>query len=179
MSDDKVLQLLEDQQKTMHQQTLLLQQMTKLLQAQGIISTNIPQTPNSTKTALMESLAHSMTDFVYEPESVFEKEANTLENHDKVTLLWRKMPNQVHERFFNYVLPMKPVDMTLKDTVDKLNKLFGKAKTQVSQRYKCLQLEKKDSEDFKEYASRVNLQCELFKIPDLKIDQFKGLIFVL
>ncbi|XP_037816409.1 uncharacterized protein K02A2.6-like [Lucilia sericata] len=69
--------------------------------------------------------------------------------------------------------------MSLKDTVDKMNKLFGKAETQVSQRYKCLQLAKADGEDFKEYASRVNLQCELFKMTDLKIDQFKCLIFVL
>ena len=48
----------------------------------------------------MESLSHSMTDFVFEPESdlifqawcdryvhVFEKEANTLEDYDKVALL--------------------------------------------------------------------------------------------
>ena len=39
MSDDKVVQLLENNQNAMHQQTLLLQQMAQLLQAQGIAST--------------------------------------------------------------------------------------------------------------------------------------------
>ncbi|XP_061400453.1 uncharacterized protein K02A2.6-like, partial [Musca vetustissima] len=36
-----------------------------------------------------------------------------------------------------------------------------------------------ENEDFKEYASRVNLQCELFKLDNLTIDQFKCLIFIL
>ena len=47
------------------------------------------------------------------------------------------------------------------------------------QRYKCLQLTKSDNEDFKEYGSKVNLQCELFKLYEMQIDQFKCLIFVL
>ena len=98
---------------------------------------------------------------------VFEKEANTLVDNDKVALLWRKMSNQVHERFSNYILPKKPVDMTLKDAVEKVNKLFGEAETQVTQRYKCLQLSKTDG------------QCDLFKMTNLKIDKFKCLIFVL
>lgn len=36
MSDDKVLQLLENQQVAMQQQAQLLQQMAQLLQAQGV-----------------------------------------------------------------------------------------------------------------------------------------------
>ena len=47
MSDDKVLQLLEDQQNAMHQKTLLLQQMTQLLQAQGVASISNPGTSTS------------------------------------------------------------------------------------------------------------------------------------
>ncbi|XP_037811634.1 uncharacterized protein K02A2.6-like [Lucilia sericata] len=89
------------------------------------------------------------------------------------------MSDRVHERFKNYVLPKKPSEMTLKATVEKLNKLFGKVDTEVSQRYKCLQLAKGDNEDFREYASKVNLQCELFKLGEMKIDQFKCVIFVL
>lgn len=140
----------------------------------------------------MESLAKSMTDFTYEPESglvfeswyhrynhVFEREADTLDDAGKVSLLWRKMSNQVHERFKNYVLPIQPKDISFKETIEKLTKLFGRTETIVSQRYKCLQLTKSDNEDFKEYASRVNLQCELFKLNQFKVDEFKCLIFVL
>ena len=98
---------------------------------------------------------------------------------DKVALLWRKMNNIVHKRFKNYVLPEKPSEMTLQDTVTKLKKLFGRKETLVSQRYRCLQMYKMDDEDFETYASRVNLQCELFKLSELQINQFKCLIYVL
>lgn len=43
---------------------------------------------------------------------MFSKRRRTLEDHDKVAILWRKMSN----------------------TVEKLNKLFGKVETQVSQK---------------------------------------------
>ena len=89
------------------------------------------------------------------------------------------MSNHIHDRFRNYVLPKQPSEMTLHDTVNKLNKVFDKVETEVSQRYKCLQLAKSDNEDFKEYARKVNLQCELFKLDEMQIDQFKCLIFVL
>ncbi|XP_037821229.1 uncharacterized protein K02A2.6-like [Lucilia sericata] len=72
-----------------------------------------------------------------------------------------------------------PKDITFTETIEKLTKLFGRTETEVSQRYKCLQLTKSEAEDFKEYASRVNLQCELFKLNQFNVDQFKCLIFVL
>lgn len=186
MADEKLMKLIE-------QQAAMLSQLTNLFQQQQERSIAPSQQQESTsKAALMDSLANSMTDFIYEPESglvfqawytrythVFERDASTMQETDKVALLWRKMSNHVHERFRNYVLPKQPSEMSLRDTVDKLNKLFGKVETEVSQRYKCLQLTKSDSEDFKEYASKVNLQCELFKLSEMQIDQFKCLIFVL
>ncbi|XP_059217666.1 uncharacterized protein K02A2.6-like [Stomoxys calcitrans] len=198
MTDEKIVNLLAEQQKAMNLQTQLLQQLAEFVKGNEASTSKTNSQTNSqansctSKAALMESLAHSMTDFVYEPESglifqawynrfvhVFEKEASSLEEHDKVALLWRKMSNQVHERFTNYVLPKKPTEISLSDTVYRLNKLFGETETQVAQRYRCLQLAKVDNEDFKEYASRVNLQCELFKMNELQINQFKCLIFVL
>ncbi|XP_073841558.1 uncharacterized protein [Musca autumnalis] len=172
MSSENIVKLLAEQQAAMNLQTQLLQQLTNLLQAQSTGNTKDATSPSTSKAALMESLSHSMTDFVYEPESglifqawynryqhVFEKEAQSLDDHDKVALLWRKMSNSVHERFRNYVLPKNPTEMSLKDTLEKLNKLFG--------------------EDYKEYAGRVNLQCELFKLNEMQVDQFKCLIYVL
>ncbi|XP_073811850.1 uncharacterized protein [Musca autumnalis] len=192
MSSENIVKLLAEQQAAMNLQTQLLQQLTNLLQAQSTGNTKDATSPSTSKAALMESLSHSMTDFVYEPESglifqawynryqhVFEKEAQSLDDHDKVALLWRKMSNSVHERFRNYVLPKNPTEMSLKDTLEKLNKLFGKVETQVSQRYKCLQMKKLEGEDYKEYAGRVNLQCELFKLNEMQVDQFKCLIYVL
>lgn len=62
---------------------------------------------------------------------VFQKGASSLD-HDKVALLLGKMFNQVHKRYTNYVLSKKPSEITLKYTVDRLNKLFSKKKTQVA-----------------------------------------------
>ncbi|KNC28177.1 hypothetical protein FF38_13230 [Lucilia cuprina] len=59
-SDNKVLQLLEDQQNAMHQQTHTI-----------IIGTS-----------LVQQIC-----------TCFRKDANTLEDHGKVALLWRKMSN--------------------------------------------------------------------------------------
>lgn len=39
----------------------------------------------------------------------------------------------------------------------RFTQFFVKVKTEVCQRYKCLHLSKWDNEDFREYASRVNL----------------------
>ncbi|XP_059221513.1 uncharacterized protein K02A2.6-like [Stomoxys calcitrans] len=140
----------------------------------------------------MESLANSMMEFNYEPDSgllfdswynryrhIFEREASPLDDAGKVGLLWRKMSNHIHKRFTNIVLPRQPHELSLEDTLKHLSKLFGRTESQVSQRCKCLQILKMENEDFKEYASRVNLQCELFKLDELNADQFKCLIFIL
>ena len=184
-SEAKLMELLEMQSE-------MMKSIADVIRVQQENSLPKNQQESTSKAALMDSLARSMTDFVYEPESglvfqawynryqhVFDNEANTLLDADKVTLLWRKMINHVHERFRNYVLPVLPSDMSLTDTVATLGKLFGRVETEVSQRYKCLQLTKTENEDFREYASKVNLQCELFKLAEMQVDQFKCLIFVL
>lgn len=196
MADEQIVKLLADHQTSMNRQTELLVQLTQIIASQNPLSStssslSIGETSTS-KAKLMESLSNSMTDFSYEPDSglvfeawynrykhIFEREASALDDVDKVALLWRKMSNLVHERFKTFVLPKQPPDISLKDTVKQLSELFGRTETQVSQRYRCLQLTKLGNEDFKEYASRVNLQCELFKLKELKDDHFKCLIFVL
>ncbi|KAI8114876.1 hypothetical protein CVS40_12784 [Lucilia cuprina] len=114
MSDDKIVQL-------MAQQAQMMDFLAKLLQGQESTKClSADQQASTSRAALMESLTHSMTDFVYEPERglvfqawynrfihVFEREASVLEEQDKVALLWKKMSDRVHERFKNYVLPKK------------------------------------------------------------------------
>ncbi|KNC22935.1 hypothetical protein FF38_09034 [Lucilia cuprina] len=57
--------------------------------------------------------------------------------------------------------------MSLKDTVERIKKLFRKAETQVSQRYKCLQLAKADGE-FSETTNLIKLLDETKRIMILK-----------
>uniref|UniRef100_A0A1I8NCP0 DUF7083 domain-containing protein n=1 Tax=Musca domestica TaxID=7370 RepID=A0A1I8NCP0_MUSDO len=188
-----IVQLLAKQQEQFAQQQELLNKLTQIIAGQqGVytVSSSVPGGESSVaKAHLMESLANSMTDFHYEPDSgllfeswynrfrhIFEREASALDDADKVGLLWRKMSNHIHECFKNFVLPKQPQNLSLADTIKNLTCLFGRTETQVSLRYNCLQTTKKESEDFKEYASRVSLQCELFKLGDLTTDQFKCFI---
>ncbi|XP_062540776.1 uncharacterized protein LOC134208846 [Armigeres subalbatus] len=47
-----------------------------------------------------------------------------------------------------------------------------------SKRYQCLQLVKTEAEDIINYAGKVNRACEDFDFKNMKIDQFKCLVFV-
>ena len=94
MSDEKLVRLIV-------QQAQMLSQLTSLVQQQQDRCTSPSQQQESTaKATLMDSLANSMTDFIYEPESgiyfqtwynrythVFGRDVNTLQEADKVTLL--------------------------------------------------------------------------------------------
>ena len=60
-----------------------------------------------------------------------------------------------------------------------MSKSFGERDSIFHTYYKCLNIVKQEEEDFLTYAGRVNSQCELFKIKEIKEDMFKCLIFVL
>ncbi|BHF81620.1 hypothetical protein SprV_0802475300 [Sparganum proliferum] len=84
----------------------------------------------------------------------------------KVRLLLRKLGPAEHERYANFILPKNPREVTSKDTVQTLSKIFGE------------QLCKRDSDDFITYAGIVNRKCGRFQLGSLTEDQFKCLIFI-
>lgn len=59
-----------------------------------------------------------------------------------------------------------------------MSKIFGERESLFLTRYKCLNMVKQEEDDFISYAGKVNFQCELFKIKEIKEDMFKYLIFV-
>ncbi|XP_062713141.1 uncharacterized protein K02A2.6-like [Aedes albopictus] len=159
-------------------------QMTRLLQRLAV-----PQATNPEQ--VLESLSTNISEFSFDPENgttfeklfaryadLFESDARSLDDAAKVRLLLRKLDTASHSRYVNYILPKLPRDVSFADTVKTLTKIFGKQTSVFNKRYQCLQLVKSETDDIISYGGKVNRACEEFEFQDLKIDQFKCLIFV-
>ncbi|BHF86025.1 hypothetical protein SprV_ctg2002920300, partial [Sparganum proliferum] len=96
----------------------------------------------------------------------------------KVRLLLRKLGLAEHERYANFILPKNPPEVTFKDTVQTLSQIFGDQSSLFNTQFQCLQLCKRDSDDFITYAGIVSRECGRFQLGSLTEDQFKCLIFV-
>lgn len=147
--------------------------------------------PNSTERAL-ESLSKSISEFTYDPdndstfenwyrkyEDLFASDADKLDDPAKVRLLMRKLCTQDHTRYVNYILPKTSKEYNFEETTVILKKIFGPRTSQLSKRYKCLQISKDESMDYVTYTGIVNKQCEDFLLNEMTLDQFKCLIFIL
>ncbi|XP_053667818.1 uncharacterized protein K02A2.6-like [Anopheles marshallii] len=111
-------------------------------------------------------------------EDLFEKDAKKLDDDAKVRLLLRKLGLAEHERYVSHVLPSKPKDFNFEETVEKLKALFGSRESEVSKRYKCLQLRKEKTEDYVVFSCRVNKSVVEAKLAGLSEEQLKCLIYV-
>ena len=56
--------------------------------------------------------------------------------------------------------------------------IFSERNSLFHTRYKCLNLRKREDEDFISFAENVNQECERFNLMDLSIHMFKCLVFV-
>jgi hypothetical protein len=166
------------------QQAIL--QMAELLQklAQPV---QAPINPELT----LESLATNISEFSFDAENgitfdkwysryedLFESDAKNLEDAAKVRLLLRKLDTPLHTRYVNFILPKLPKEVNFTDTVKTLKNIFGAQTSIFNKRYQCLQLVKSEAEDIISYGGKVNRACEDFDFKNVKIDQFKCLIFV-
>ncbi|BHF57095.1 hypothetical protein SprV_0100003600 [Sparganum proliferum] len=77
----------------------------------------------------------------------------------KVRLLLRKLGPAEHERYANFILPKNPREVTFQDTVQTLPQIFGEQSSFFNIRFQCLQLCKRESDDFITYAGIVNREC--------------------
>ncbi|XP_058456755.1 uncharacterized protein K02A2.6-like [Malaya genurostris] len=109
---------------------------------------------------------------------LFDSDAKNLEDAAKVRLLLRKLDTPSHTRYTNYILPKLPKDINFTDTVEINKKIFGSQTSVFNKRYQCLQLMKSEVEDIISYGGKVNRACEDFDFKNMKIDQFKCLVFV-
>nr|CAJ00233.1 TPA: gag-pol polyprotein [Schistosoma mansoni] len=149
------------------------------------------RTDVSNSTMTPDSIANSIAEFRFDPESgvtfeawfkrhedLFINECKEWDESSKLRLLLRKLGVSEHEKFCNFILPKKPSDITFKETVECLTRIFGERSSIFHTRYQCLQLVKKVQDDYVTYASIVNRECERFRLQEMSSDQFKCLIFV-
>lgn len=159
------------------------------------LSRNAPTTTTepgtSTTDVRMESLANSITEFHYDPDSnlTFEdwyaRHEDTLQSEGvspndaaRVRLLLRKLSDATRAEYKNHILPKQTRDFTFSETVKKLEELFGAHASLFCKRYRCLTLNKRASDDIQTYAGQVNRCCEDFGVRQCSADAFKCLIFV-
>ena len=95
----------------------------------------------------------------------------------KVWLLLRKLGTVEHNKFVDYILPKKTCELGFLETVKLLSELFSSKTSLFYKRWKCLNLTKRDSDDYLGFASVVNKNCDDFKLGELSADNFKCLIF--
>ncbi|XP_037040283.1 uncharacterized protein K02A2.6-like [Bradysia coprophila] len=179
--NEKLLQLLADQ-------TVVLQELAKQI-AVNKLDNDALQTNAAQRS--MDLLANSLTSYIHDPlskftfstwyarhEDVFTVDAKNLDDAAKVRLLLRKLDEDSHSKYVNFILPKKSNENSLEETVKILKRMFGEPESLFSIRYNCMKLVKKSSDDFIAFASIVNKECERFDFAKLTSDQFKCLIFI-
>ena len=98
----------------------------------------------------------------------------------KGRLLLRKQGTVEHNKFVDYILSkIKTCKLGFLERVKLLSELFSSKTSLFHKRWKCLNLIKRDSDDYLGFASVVNKNCEDFKHGELSADNFKCLIFAL
>ena len=138
------------------------------------------------------SVINSVGELIYKPEeevtfeayfnrykSIFEKDCEEWPDEKKVRLLLGKFEATEHEKYVNLILPRQHGKVTYQETIQILTKIFGKQSSLFNTRWQCLNLKKKDCEDYTTFASTVNWYCERFQLNEITPDRFKCLIFIL
>ncbi|XP_014778320.1 uncharacterized protein LOC106874916 [Octopus bimaculoides] len=149
------------------------------------------QARNSTESFSADGVANSIKEFHYNPdegttfaayyrryEDIFQEECKGWSSERKVRLLLRKLATPEHKSFCNFILPRKPVELCLEETIIILTNIFSEKSSQFNIRWECLNLKKNESDDFVTYAGMVNKACERFRLEELTPDMFKCIIFV-
>ena len=110
-------------------------------------------------------------------EDMFRSECENWSQQKKVRLLLSKLGPVEHNKYCDFILPRKSSELSFDETVRLLLELFSPRLSLFHKRWKCLNLQKNDEDDFLTYATYINKNCDDFKLSDLTADKFKCLIF--
>ncbi|XP_041787398.1 uncharacterized protein LOC121602691 [Anopheles merus] len=140
---------------------------------------------------IIDTLSHHISEFQYNKETgitfkswfsryldLFQKDAARIDDAAKVRLLLRKLGPSEHDRYLSFIMPSRPPDFSLEQTVEKLTCLFDTQESLLSKRFKCLQIMKTRTEDHLSYACRINKACVEFELKKLNEEEFKCLLYV-
>ena len=93
----------------------------------------------------------------------------------KVRLL-RKLGTIEHTKL--YILPWKASELIFAEVVKLLMELFSQKRSLFHKRWRCLNLARKESENYTTFVLVVNPHCDDFRLAELNADNFKCLKFV-
>ncbi|EYB94908.1 hypothetical protein Y032_0166g85 [Ancylostoma ceylanicum] len=96
----------------------------------------------------------------------------------RLRLLLGKLDNDSFERYKRQILPKTPSQVSYNETVTTLREMFDVKQSLFTLRFQCLNLEKKDSEDFMEYTGRVNEMCEYANFSEVDTEGLKALLWI-
>nr|VZH96691.1 unnamed protein product [Spirometra erinaceieuropaei] len=162
----------------------MLQQQLKLMEALTVKLSNssMGQSSAAGGSQSVDHIAGSITEFLYDPqahitfeswykryEDLFSVDLAAQDDAWKIRLLLRKLGPAEHERYANFILPKNPREVAFKDTVETLSQIFGDQSSLFNTRFQCLQLCKRDADDFITYAGIVNLRLQLDTASDITI----------
>nr|VZI15298.1 unnamed protein product [Spirometra erinaceieuropaei] len=149
----------------------MLQQQLKLMDALTVKLSNsaMGQARAAGGSQSVDHIAGSIIEFLYDPqahitfdswynryEHMFSVDLAAEDDAWKVRLLLRKLGPVEQESYANFILHKNPREFTFKDTVQTLSQIFGEQSSLFNSRFQCLQLCKRDSDDFITYAGIIN-----------------------
>jgi hypothetical protein len=205
MSDKSIQSLVEalklqQQQQAEQQKFLAEQQKQQAQQFQALLNAlvaqpqvqNVPVVDQKPQLiSLHKDLSERMEKFVFEADenktfdkwyaryqTIFDVNAATMTNAEKVCLLTEKLSTSDYDKFANTILPLSNATVPFAEAVTTLKRIFGLKESLFSLRYQCLKVKKEDCESFAEFGARVNLHCEKFDIAHITAEDFKVLVFV-
>lgn len=185
--DPALVQLLQGMTNMMRQQS---EEMTLFRETVKSLTT---RSGESTRTEVSTKAVSDVIDlFTYRPledltfdrwyaryEDTLKDGCPTLDDKGRLRLMLQRFDAPAYRKYSDFILPLKPNERTLKDTVTTCTTLFARQESLFCSRWKCFQLTKSANEDFASYAANVNKMCELFDLKNLAVDDLKSLIFVL
>ncbi|CAH8629424.1 unnamed protein product [Schistosoma rodhaini] len=185
ISDDQLSRILQQQQAQLDAQMRLLETLTQQL------NIHYSSSHATTSTSSCDAVASSIPEFYYDPEcgntflTWFKRREDTFriefcqqDDAWKTRLLMRKLGSNEHARYADHILPRLPRELSFEETVTQLSEIFGESSSLFSIRYQCLNLVKREADEYGVLADIVNRECEKFKLRSLTEDQFKCLIFI-
>lgn len=167
----------------------LLQQQMKLMEllTQQMSTASV----KSNDQLSVDAICNSITVFSFDPasnvtfntwfkryEDIFHIDLAKQDDSWKVRTLLHKLGTTEHDKYVNFILPKVARDFTFDETIKTLTQMFGETTSLFNIRFQCMNLQKKNSEDFVTYAGKVNRECERFQLKSMTDDQFKCLIFI-
>ena len=111
-------------------------------------------------------------------ESIFEKDCERWLDEKKLRHLQGKFEAAEQEKYVNFFLPKQHGEVTFRETIEILTKIFGEHSSLLNTCWQCLKLTKKDCEDYTTFASTVNRYYERFQLNEITPDILKCLIFI-